>query len=366
MSESTPRLRETLDRLPAYVAGRPPVGHRRAHAVQAVEQREPLPAAARGARGDRRGRPGRSTATRTRRRPRSSTRWPSGTTSRATTSPWAPARSGCCSRRCRSAPGPGDEVLYAWRSFEAYPIMTTISGATPVQVPLRPDETHDLDAMADAITDRTRLRLRVHAEQPHGHGRAPGRPRPVPRPGARRRPRRRRRGLRRVRARPERRARHRHLPRPPQRRGAAHLLQGLRPRRTARRLRGRAPAGGPGAAPDRRSRSGSRPWRRPRPSRRSARRPALLARVEALVAERTRVEAALAAQGWRLPPSQANFVWLRLGRADRRVRLGVRGGQPRGAPLRRRRRTRHDRRARGQRPRPRGQRALRPSGYESR
>ena len=40
---------------------------------------------------------------------------------------------------------------------------------------------------------------------------------------------------------------------------------------------------------------------------------ALLERVDALVAERTRVEAALAAQGWVLPPSQANFVWLRLG-----------------------------------------------------
>ena len=32
-----------------------------------------------------------------------------------------------------------------------------------------------------------------------------------------------------------------------------------------------------------------------------------------LVAERTRVESALAEQGWRLTPSQANFVWLRLG-----------------------------------------------------
>jgi histidinol-phosphate aminotransferase len=52
--------------------------------------------------------------------------------------------------------GPGDEVIYAWRSFEAYPILTQIAGATSVQVPLR-DEKHDLDAMADAITERTRL-----------------------------------------------------------------------------------------------------------------------------------------------------------------------------------------------------------------
>jgi histidinol-phosphate aminotransferase len=52
--------------------------------------------------------------------------------------------------------GPGDEVIFAWRSFEAYPILTQISGAKAVQVPLR-DERHDLDAMAAAVTDRTRL-----------------------------------------------------------------------------------------------------------------------------------------------------------------------------------------------------------------
>jgi histidinol-phosphate aminotransferase len=41
--------------------------------------------------------------------------------------------------------------------------------------------------------------------------------------------------------------------------------------------------------------------------------PALLERVAALVAERGRVVEALTAQGWTLPPTQANFVWLRLG-----------------------------------------------------
>jgi len=39
----------------------------------------------------------------------------------------------------------------------------------------------------------------------------------------------------------------------------------------------------------------------------------LLARVNVIVAERARVEAALADQGFGLPASQANFVWLRLG-----------------------------------------------------
>ncbi|TXK18945.1 histidinol-phosphate transaminase [Homoserinibacter sp. GY 40078] len=55
--------------------------------------------------------------------------------------------------------GPGDEILYAWRSFEAYPGIVTVTGATSVTVPGRPDGSHDLLAMADAVTDRTRLIL---------------------------------------------------------------------------------------------------------------------------------------------------------------------------------------------------------------
>lgn len=56
-----------------------------------------------------------------------------------------------------AAAGPGDEVVYAWRSFEAYPSLVTVSGATSVTVPNRPDCRHDLPAMAAAITDRTRV-----------------------------------------------------------------------------------------------------------------------------------------------------------------------------------------------------------------
>jgi histidinol-phosphate aminotransferase len=56
-----------------------------------------------------------------------------------------------------AAAGAGDEVVYAWRSFEAYPGLVTVSGATSVQVPNRPDFGHDLPAMAAAITDRTRV-----------------------------------------------------------------------------------------------------------------------------------------------------------------------------------------------------------------
>lgn len=53
--------------------------------------------------------------------------------------------------------GEGDEVMFAWRSFEAYPIMVQVAGATPVPIPLTADERHDLDAMAAAVTERTRL-----------------------------------------------------------------------------------------------------------------------------------------------------------------------------------------------------------------
>ena len=58
-----------------------------------------------------------------------------------------------------AAAGPGDEVLYAWRSFEAYPGLVTVAGATSVTVPVLADGRHDLDAMAAAITERTRVVL---------------------------------------------------------------------------------------------------------------------------------------------------------------------------------------------------------------
>ena len=63
---------------------------------------------------------------------------------------------------------PGDEVVFAWRSFEAYPIVTLAAGAVPVQVPLTPAGEHDLDAMAAAITDRTRLVLLCSPNNPTG------------------------------------------------------------------------------------------------------------------------------------------------------------------------------------------------------
>src|SRR6476620_4066551 len=63
---------------------------------------------------------------------------------------------------------PGDEVVYAWRSFEAYPIAVTAAAATSVRVPVLPDGRHDLDAMAAAITDRTKVVLVCTPNNPTG------------------------------------------------------------------------------------------------------------------------------------------------------------------------------------------------------
>ncbi|MGL5867123.1 MAG: histidinol-phosphate transaminase [Dermatophilaceae bacterium] len=62
----------------------------------------------------------------------------------------------------------GDEVVFAWRSFEAYPILTTLAGAVPVPVPLTPNDRHDLPAMAAAVTPRTRLVLVCTPNNPTG------------------------------------------------------------------------------------------------------------------------------------------------------------------------------------------------------
>ncbi|MEU3300920.1 histidinol-phosphate transaminase [Streptomyces sp. NPDC006678] len=75
---------------------------------------------------------------------------------------------GVAQQLLQATSGPGDEVIFAWRSFEAYPIITQISGATAVPVPLTSGDVHDLDAMADAVTDRTRLIFVCNPNNPTG------------------------------------------------------------------------------------------------------------------------------------------------------------------------------------------------------
>lgn len=62
----------------------------------------------------------------------------------------------------------GGEVVLAWRSFEAYPIVVALAGAVPVHVPLSSGEGHDIDRMAGAVTPRTRLALLRTPNNPTG------------------------------------------------------------------------------------------------------------------------------------------------------------------------------------------------------
>ncbi|WP_138444727.1 histidinol-phosphate transaminase [Sinomonas susongensis] len=64
--------------------------------------------------------------------------------------------------------GVQDEVVYAWRSFEAYPISVGLAGAKSVQAPVTEDGRHDLEAMAAAVTDRTRVVLLCTPNNPTG------------------------------------------------------------------------------------------------------------------------------------------------------------------------------------------------------
>ena len=64
--------------------------------------------------------------------------------------------------------GVQDEVIYAWRSFEAYPIIVGLGGAKAVQVPLTEDSRHDLPAMLKAITERTKVIILCTPNNPTG------------------------------------------------------------------------------------------------------------------------------------------------------------------------------------------------------
>jgi histidinol-phosphate aminotransferase len=218
----------------------------------------------------------------------------------------------------------GDEVIYAWRSFEAYPIITQISGAKSVQVPLTEHEEHDLDAMADAITDRTRLIFVCNPNNPTGVAipreklerfldRVPGetlvvldeayrefvRDEDVVD------------GLELYRERPNVCVLRTF--------SKAYGLAGLRvgfavahPEVAAALRKTAVPFGVTQLAQDAAVKS-------------LKSEDALLERVEGLVAERARVSRELVTQGWTVPESQANFVWLRLG--DRTTDFAAACGQ---------------------------------------
>ena len=72
----------------------------------------------------------------------------------------------------------------------------------------------------------------------------------------------------------------------------------------------------------------------------------LLERVDAVVKERSRVRDELLAQGWSVPPTEANFVWLRLGADTQDFAAACGAGRGRGPAVRRGGRPDLDRRPR--------------------
>ncbi len=221
---------------------------------------------------------------------------------------------GVLSQILQAAAGEGDEVVYAWRSFEAYPITVQLAGARSIRVPLGPGARHDLEAMADAVTPRTRLVLicspnnptgpAVHADELAGFlDRVPTDVLVVldeaylefiRDPQA-----------------PDGIAIYRDRPNVAVLRtfSKAYGLAGLRV--------GYAVAHPPVAMALRKTALpfGVSVIAQEAAVASLAAEPALLERVDRLVAERERVVAALRAQGWDVPETQANFVWMQLGAA---------------------------------------------------
>src|ERR1700727_1141719 len=165
MTDASPRFRSVLDGFPAYQPGRTPVSRTgRTHKLSSNESPYgPLP----------------SVVEAIAEAALSVNRYPDNRAQALTEAiadryrvPARHAAVGCGSvgvtQQLLEAVGePGAEVLYAWRSFEAYPTLADLAAAESVRVPLR-DETHDLAAMAAAITPRTRLIFICNPNNPTG------------------------------------------------------------------------------------------------------------------------------------------------------------------------------------------------------
>lgn len=163
----TPRIREALSRLPAYVPGKPAAAPEGVTAYKLSSNENPYP-------------PLPSVLKVVREAAASMNRYPdmavTGLTRALAEHLDVPAEClatgtgsvGVLGQVVQACCDAGDEVVFAWRSFEAYPIVTTLAGAVPVQVPLDEAHRHRLDAMADAITDRTRVVLVCTPNNPTG------------------------------------------------------------------------------------------------------------------------------------------------------------------------------------------------------
>jgi histidinol-phosphate aminotransferase len=73
-----------------------------------------------------------------------------------------------CQQMVQAVCAPGEEVIYGWRSFEAYPIVVQVAHGESVQVPLTAKHAYDLDAMLAAITPKTRMLFVCNPNNPTG------------------------------------------------------------------------------------------------------------------------------------------------------------------------------------------------------
>lgn len=163
-NDSLPRLRAAVQALPAYVAGRKASGADVAALASNESHYPPLPGVLDAIAG---------AATTVNRYPDMGT-----TRLRARLAELngvgidevavGPGSVGVLSQLVAAVCDAGDDVVFAWRSFEAYPILCQIAGANAVRVPLTPDEGHDLPAMTAAITPRTKAVLLCSPNNPTG------------------------------------------------------------------------------------------------------------------------------------------------------------------------------------------------------
>ena len=167
MSDSDVRLRAALDRVPAYVPGKPAAAPEGVAAYKVSSNENPYP-------------PLPSVLEVVREAAGSMNRYPDMAVTELSQ---ALARTlgvpvehiatgtgsvGVLAQVIQATCDPGDEVVYAWRSFEAYPIVTALAGATSVQVGLDDHARHRLDAMRAAITDRTKVVIVCTPNNPTG------------------------------------------------------------------------------------------------------------------------------------------------------------------------------------------------------
>ncbi|ROP44807.1 histidinol-phosphate transaminase [Pseudokineococcus lusitanus] len=166
-ASGVPRLRAVLDDVPSYVPGRPPQAADGVTPYKLASNENPYP-------------PLPSVLDVVARAAADANRYPDMLATGLTAAIGAhdgvpqehvvagPGSVGVLSQVLTAAAGDGDEVVHAWRSFEAYPIVVRLSGATPVPVPLTADGRHDMPALAAAVTERTRLVVVCSPNNPTG------------------------------------------------------------------------------------------------------------------------------------------------------------------------------------------------------